>query len=81
VSDDPRTLRVVGPLRIEIDRDLCVGFGDCVTESPESFELDEEGIAVFRAPEKTIRATLLDACAACPVDAITVFEDGVQIIP
>jgi len=81
VSDDPRTLRVVGPLRIEIDRDLCVGFGDCVTESPEPFELDEEGIAVFRAPEKTIRTTLLDACSACPVDAITVFEDGVQIIP
>jgi len=81
VSDDPRGPRVVGPLRIEIDRDLCVGFGDCVTESPESFELDEEGIAVFRSPEAVARATFLDACAACPVDAITVYENGDQIIP
>jgi ferredoxin len=24
---------------------------------------------------------LMDACAACPVDAITVYEDGVAVIP
>jgi len=81
VSDGSRALRVLGPLRVEIDRDLCVGFGDCVTESPESFELDDEGIAVFTAPESVDRATLLEACAACPVDAITVFEDDVAIVP
>jgi ferredoxin len=81
VSDDARTLRVLNGLRFEIDRDLCVGFGDCVTESPGSFDLDDEGIAVFKTPEAVERQELLDACACCPVDAITVFEDGVAIIP
>lgn len=81
MSDDSRALRVIDGLRIEIDRDLCVGFGDCVTESPASYELDDEGIAVFTTPESAERSELLDACAICPVDAITVYENGVAIIP
>jgi len=81
VSDDPRSLIVVNGLRVEIDRDLCVGFGDCVTESPASFELDDEGIAVFNTPQSADRGELLEACATCPVDAITVYEDDVAIIP
>jgi len=81
VNDDARTLRVVDGFRIDIDRDLCVGFGDCVTESPGSFDLDDEGIAVFTSPETADRKEFMDACASCPVDAITVFEDDVAIIP
>ena len=81
MSDDARTLRVLHSLRLEIDRDLCVGFADCVSESPEAFELDDEGIAVFTTPEAVDRATLLDACAACPVDAIMVVEGDVSLVP
>ncbi len=76
-----RASRELGDLRLVIDRDLCVGFADCIAEAPDAFELDEDGIAVFTAPETVSRARLLDACAACPVDAITVFENGVAIIP
>jgi ferredoxin len=72
---------MVHGLRCEIDRDLCVGFGDCVTESPESFDLDDEGIAVFTTPEAADRPRLLEACKSCPVDAITVYDDGVAIVP
>lgn len=80
-SGDPRAERRFADLRLLIDRDLCVGFADCVAEAPDAFEIDEEGIAVFKAPESVSRGRLLDACAACPVDAITVYEDGVAIIP
>lgn len=74
--------RVASGLTILIDPDLCVGFGDCVTASPEAFELDEDGIAVFRAPETVPRERLLEACDACPVDALTVLdEDGRQLVP
>lgn len=74
--------RVVGGLRVRIDRTLCVGFGDCVTASPEAFILDSEDIVVFRAPETVDRTCLLRACASCPVDALTVFdESGDQIVP
>ncbi len=74
--------RVVSGLRVRIDRTLCVGFGDCVTESPEAFALDEENVVVFTAPEAVAREALLRACASCPVDALTVWgEDGSQIVP
>ena len=74
--------RVVHGLRIVIDRDLCVGFGDCVTEAPDGFKLDDDTIAVFVAPEAVERERLLRACEACPVDAITVWDEaGTQIVP
>ena len=74
--------RVVGGLRVRIDRTLCVGFGDCVKESPVAFVLDEENVVVFAAPDSEARENLLRACASCPVDALTVWrEDGEQIVP
>jgi ferredoxin len=74
--------RVVHGLRVAIDRDQCVGFGDCVKEAPEGFKLDDDSVAVFVAPETVARERLLRACAACPVDAITVWDEtGVQIVP
>jgi len=74
--------RVIGGLRVRIDRTLCVGFGDCVTAAPDAFILDSEDIAVFRAPESIDRACLLHACASCPVDALTVWdEQGEQLVP
>jgi len=74
--------RAVGELRVRIDRTLCVGFGDCITAAPEAFVLDESGTAVFTRPEAVERERLLRACDACPVDAITVWNnDGSQIVP
>jgi ferredoxin len=74
--------RVVGGLRVRIDRTLCVGFGDCVQASPQAFALDEENVVVFVAPDSVPREELLRACASCPVDALTVWaENGEQIVP
>jgi ferredoxin len=74
--------RTVHGLRIVIDRDQCVGFGDCAKEAPEGFKLDEDTLAVFVAPEAVERERLLRACDACPVDAISVYdESGNQIVP
>lgn len=74
--------RAVGNLRVRIDRTLCVGFGDCVTGAPGAFVLDGEGIAVFVNPDQVDRDQLLQACDACPVDALTVWDaEGQQIVP
>ena len=74
--------RQIGALRVRIDRTLCVGFGDCVTEAPEAFVLDDSGTAVFVQPETVERERLLRACDVCPVDAITVWdESGAQLVP
>ena len=74
--------RWVGELLVRIDRTLCVGFGDCISEAPEGFVLDEAGVAAFLRPEQVDRDALLRACDACPVDALTVWTaDGRQIVP
>jgi ferredoxin len=79
VSLDERT---VHGLRIVIDRDQCVGFGDCAKEAPEGFTLDSDTIATFLEPERVERERLVCACDACPVDAITVYDaSGTQIVP
>jgi ferredoxin len=74
--------RQVGELKIRIDRGLCVGFGDCVEGAPEAFVLDDEGLVLFKEPEKVERERLLAACEACPVDALTVWDEtGAQVVP
>lgn len=74
--------RIVHGLRVRIDRQLCVGFGDCVKEAPGAFRLDDEGLAEFVEPQNRTREELLHACDACPVDAITVWDaEGRQLVP
>ncbi len=75
--------RTIIGLRVQIDRSLCVGFGDCVSETSEVFRLDEEDIAVFgSALDSVDRKKLLRACEVCPVDALTVWDaDGKQLVP
>ncbi|MEE9208431.1 MAG: ferredoxin [Gemmatimonadota bacterium] len=78
----PQTCHTFGDLRVEIDRTLCVGFGDCVQAAPETFELDEEDVAVFKPGAAPDRERLIRACAECPVDAITVIDgEGVTLVP
>jgi len=75
--------RPLAGLTIKIERDLCVGFGDCIEVTPDVFEFDEEGIAVFKEGNPDLdRETLLESCASCPVDALTALdEEGTQIVP
>ena len=74
--------RRIGDLRVVIDRDLCVGFGDCVDVAPAAFTLDGENVAVFTSEaDSTHRDVLLQACRACPVDALSAFEDDRQVAP
>ncbi len=75
--------RIIERLRIHIDRDLCVSFGDCIEAAPGVFEFDDEDIAVFVSEAGPIsREGLIEACASCPVDALTAFDDeGEQLAP
>lgn len=75
--------RRIAGVTVRIDRNLCVGFGDCIDEAPESFELDGDGVVVFRSdPEAAGRERIVSACASCPVDALTALDEaGRQLAP
>ena len=63
-------------LQIVIDRELCYGFGDCVSSAPAVFELDDDEKAVVIDPNGAARDDLVEAAANCPVNAITILDTG-----
>ncbi len=69
-------------LKIVVDREKCQGIGACVGAAPDVFELDNESKAVVIDAEGSDRDTILLAAEACPLEAITVYdEDGQQLYP
>jgi len=64
-------------IRIEVDRALCIGSGDCVDAAPDVFQLDAEDKAVVVDPDGAPVDEVLEAAGNCPVAAIFVIgEDG-----
>ena len=59
-------------LHVEIDRDVCMGSGNCVFQAPGAFALDDDGIAVVVDPAAAPEDSGRTAAARCPSKAITV---------
>jgi len=69
-------------LKVRVDRDLCIGVGNCVAYAPTVFKLDEENKAVVLDPSSVDDQTLLEAAESCPENAIIVEDDeGNQLYP
>jgi ferredoxin len=81
-------------MRVEFDRDTCIGMFQCVAEWDGFEEDDDAGKAVLvdgeEVEEDLIVREIPDdeefdakfAARVCPVDAITVYDDdGEQIVP
>ena len=68
-------------IHVEVDRDLCIGSGDCVATAPAVFELDDEGKAVVIDPDGAPTEEILDAARNCPVTAIFVAGEEGDIYP
>jgi ferredoxin len=73
--DEPLSPR--NRIKIEVDRGLCIGSGDCVDTSPNVFELDSEDKARVIDPDGDPADVVVDAAMNCPVTAIFIEgEDG-----
>ncbi len=68
-------------IRVEIDRDLCIGSADCVATVPAVFELDAEGKATVLDPDGGPTDDILEAARNCPVTAIFVIGEEGDIYP
>lgn len=66
-------------LKVDIDPDACLAYGDCVELAPEAFEVEGIARVVGDAPARK----LVDAARACPAEAITLIdaESGERIYP
>ena len=69
-------------IAIEVDRELCYGFGDCVDTLPDVFALDDDNVAVVLDPDAATTDEVTEAAQNCPVDAIIVTDEhGEQLYP
>lgn len=69
-------------MKVRVDRDLCIGVGNCVAYAPTVFKLDDENKVVVLDPSSVDDETLLEAAESCPENAIIVEDDeGNQLYP
>ena len=69
-------------MKVKVDRELCIGVGNCVAIAPTVFKLDDENKAVVLAPGSVDRETLMEAAESCPENAIIIEDDeGDQLHP
>ena len=64
------------PLDIRIDRDRCMGSGNCVFWAPATFDLAEDGHSVVLDAAATDEDRLRVAAQGCPVGAISLWRGG-----
>jgi ferredoxin len=69
-------------MKVKVDRELCVGIGNCVAVASTVFKLDSENKAVVIDPSSVNEEKLMSAAESCPVSAIILEDDqGNQIYP
>ena len=69
-------------MKVKVDRELCVGVGNCVAVAPKVFKLDQMNKAVAAESSSVEEQTLWDAAQSCPEDAIILEDDqGRQLYP
>ena len=65
-------------MTLSVDRIRCCGYGLCVAECPQVFELDEDGLARVKLavipPE--LREAAERGALSCPEEAVTIHESG-----
>ena len=67
------------PLDITVNRDLCMGSGNCSFWAPGVFDLDDDGIAIVLDVNAQPEDKVVLAAQGCPTQAITVSRDGEKI--
>jgi ferredoxin len=73
VSEEPQGIE------IRIDTERCMGSGNCMFWAPGSFDLADEGHAVVLDPAASDEEHLRIAAQGCPVGAISLWRQGVEL--
>src|SRR5881409_742289 len=60
-------------LEIEIDREICMGSGNCQFWAPATFDLDDEGIAIVIDPEGDPEDKIIAAAQGWPTSGGSVY--------
>jgi ferredoxin len=64
----------LGLMRIEIDRDVCIGTENCNRYAPGTFEVDDEGKVVQIGTDVDSDDAIRTAVESCPTGALSIVE-------
>ena len=67
-------------LDIKIDRESCMGSGNCSFWAPGVFDLDDDGIAIVLDPTAADNEKIVLAGQGCPTQAITIFDGDTKLV-
>ncbi|HZJ25724.1 MAG TPA: ferredoxin [Acidimicrobiia bacterium] len=66
-------------LEIEINREVCMGSGNCSFWAPGVFDLDDDGVAFVVEVDGAPEDKIVLAGQGCPTQAIVVTKDGEKL--
>ena len=66
-------------IEIRVDREKCMGSGNCSFWAPNTFDLDDDGIAVVTDSDGDGDDKVVLAAQGCPTQAISVWRGGEQL--
>ena len=69
-----------GDMKIEINRELCMGSGNCSFWAPGVFDLDDDGIAVVLDPTAAPEDKVILAGQGCPTQAISITKGDEKVV-
>jgi len=60
---------------IRVDRSLCMGSGQCCWYAPNTFDQDDETIAIVTDPQGDPEESIRSAVSGCPTGALSFVEE------
>src|ERR1700748_3732534 len=67
-------------LDIRIDREACMGSGNCSFWAPGVFDLDDDGIAIVVDATAMPDDKIVLAAQGCPTQAIAIFDGDTKLV-
>ncbi len=63
-------------MRVTVDKDMCIGAGQCVVTAPDVFDQDDDGLVELlnQSPGEDDAEAVREAADVCPARVITVDE-------
>lgn len=69
-------------VRIKVINELCISAGTCIIKAPDTFDLDDDGIAYVKDGTWDEAQTIVEGAMSCPTTAIIIEDlNGNQIYP
>ncbi len=81
-GQDEFTSNPQSKVRIKVINNLCISASTCIIKAPNTFDLDDDGIAYVKEGDWDDAVTIIEGAKSCPTTAIIIEDlNGNQLYP